>query len=107
MELALSLEKLTNEKLLSLHGVAAQNNDPQMTEFIEREFLAEQVEAIKKIADFVTQLRLVGKGHGMNQVSMSLIAKLDLVTQTKSKFVLENSKVHVLNYDFYNLSGCT
>ncbi|CAL5349154.1 unnamed protein product [Camellia sinensis] len=42
MELALSLEKLTNEKLLSLHGVAAQNNDPQMTEFIEREFLAEQ-----------------------------------------------------------------
>ncbi|KAF5948565.1 hypothetical protein HYC85_014522 [Camellia sinensis] len=34
-------------------------------------------------------------------------AKLDLVTQAKSKFVLENSKVHVLNYDFYSLSGCT
>ncbi|CAK9150430.1 unnamed protein product [Ilex paraguariensis] len=65
MELALSLEKLTNEKLLSLHSVADRNNDPQMAEFIEREFLSEQVEAIKKIADYVTQLRLVGKGHGV------------------------------------------
>ncbi|XP_058214658.1 ferritin, chloroplastic [Rhododendron vialii] len=65
MELALSLEKLTNEKLLNLHSVADQNNDPQMTEFIESEFLSEQVEAIKKIADYVTQLRLVGKGHGV------------------------------------------
>lgn len=65
MELALSLEKLTNEKLLSLHRVAEQNNDPQLQDFIESEFLYEQVEAIKKIADFVTQLRMVGKGHGV------------------------------------------
>ena len=28
-------------------------------------FLLDQVEAIKKIAEYVTQLRLVGKGHGM------------------------------------------
>ncbi|KAI8005321.1 60S ribosomal protein L22-2 [Camellia lanceoleosa] len=34
-------------------------------------------------------------------------AKLDLVTQTKCKFVLENRKVHILNFDFYSLSGCT
>ncbi|XP_057983703.1 ferritin-3, chloroplastic-like [Malania oleifera] len=65
MELALSLEKLTNEKLLNLHSVAEENNDAQMAEFIEREFLSEQVEAIKKIADYVTQLRLVGRGHGV------------------------------------------
>ncbi|KAK9291296.1 hypothetical protein L1049_009486 [Liquidambar formosana] len=69
MELALSLEKLTNEKLLHLHSVADRNNDPQMTEFIEREFLSEQVEAIKKIAGYVAQLRRVGKGHGTNQIS--------------------------------------
>ncbi|KDO63247.1 hypothetical protein CISIN_1g023956mg [Citrus sinensis] len=43
MELALSLEKLTNEKLLSLHSVADRNNDPQMAEFVESEFLGEQV----------------------------------------------------------------
>ncbi|GAB4857326.1 Dysferlin [Ancistrocladus abbreviatus] len=65
MELTLSLEKLVNEKLLQLHGVAEQNNDPQMQEFIESEFLSEQVEAIKKISEYVTQLRMVGKGHGV------------------------------------------
>ncbi|KAG0466350.1 hypothetical protein HPP92_017930 [Vanilla planifolia] len=65
MELTLSLERLVNEKLLHLHSVAEQNNDPQMTEFIEREFLEEQVEAIKKIAEYVSQLRRVGKGHGV------------------------------------------
>ncbi|KAL3531655.1 hypothetical protein ACH5RR_005176 [Cinchona calisaya] len=64
MEIALSLEKLTNEKLLNLHSVADSNNDPQMADFIESEFLGEQVEAIKKIAEYVTQLRMVGKGHG-------------------------------------------
>ncbi|XP_060202482.1 ferritin-4, chloroplastic-like [Lycium barbarum] len=65
MELALSLEKLTNEKLLTLHSVADRNNDSEMQDFVEREFLAEQVEAIKKIAEYVTQLRMVGKGHGV------------------------------------------
>ena len=65
MELALSLEKLVNEKLLCLHVVADRNNDPQLADFIESEFLAEQVEAIKKISDYVSQLRRVGKGHGV------------------------------------------
>nr|GMC90124.1 ferritin-3, chloroplastic-like [Ipomoea batatas] len=65
MELALSLEKLVNEKLLNLHAVADKNNDVEMQDFVEREFLVEQVEAIKKIAEYVTQLRMVGKGHGV------------------------------------------
>ncbi|KMT12393.1 hypothetical protein BVRB_5g103250 [Beta vulgaris subsp. vulgaris] len=65
MELALSLEKLVNEKLLNLHSVAEKHNDVQLQEFVESEFLNEQVEAIKKIADYVTQLRMVGKGHGV------------------------------------------
>ncbi|KAJ8753850.1 hypothetical protein K2173_000104 [Erythroxylum novogranatense] len=65
MELALSLEKLTNEKLLCLHKVAVENNDPQMADFVETEYLTEQVEAIKKIAEYITQLRMVGKGHGL------------------------------------------
>ncbi|XP_020236792.1 ferritin-2, chloroplastic [Cajanus cajan] len=63
MELALSLEKLTNEKLLHVHSVASRNNDPQLADFIESEFLYEQVKSIKKIAEYVAQLRLVGKGH--------------------------------------------
>ncbi|XP_072983621.1 ferritin-2, chloroplastic-like [Typha latifolia] len=65
MELALSLEKLTNEKLLNLHSVAERCNDVQMANFIENNFLEEQVEAVKKISEYVAQLRRVGKGHGV------------------------------------------
>ncbi|KAL8224074.1 hypothetical protein R6Q57_019549 [Mikania cordata] len=65
MELALSLEKLTNEKLLQLHEVADKNNDVHLADFVESEFLGEQVEAIKKISEYVAQLRRVGKGHGV------------------------------------------
>uniref|UniRef100_A0A7N0RIM2 Ferritin n=1 Tax=Kalanchoe fedtschenkoi TaxID=63787 RepID=A0A7N0RIM2_KALFE len=65
MELALSLEKLTNEKLLNLHRVATENKDVQLCDFVESEFLTEQVEAIKKISEYVAQLRRVGKGHGV------------------------------------------
>ncbi|KAI3986897.1 hypothetical protein MKX01_014598 [Papaver californicum] len=65
MELALSLEKLTNEKLLHLHSVAEANNDVQLSDFVESTFLTEQVEAIKKISEFVAQLRRIGKGHGV------------------------------------------
>lgn len=65
MELALSLEKLTNEKLLNLHSVASKHNDVQLTDFVESEYLTEQVESIKKISEYVAQLRRVGKGHGV------------------------------------------
>ncbi|OAY41544.1 ferritin-3, chloroplastic [Manihot esculenta] len=79
MELALSLEKLTNEKLLSLYSVADQSNDPEMTEFIAREFLKEQVEDIKRIAEYVTQLRMVGKGHGVWHFDQMLLHEDDAV----------------------------
>ncbi|OIW00859.1 hypothetical protein TanjilG_12800 [Lupinus angustifolius] len=77
LELTLSLEKLVNEKLLNLHSVAVSNNDPQLADFIESEFLTEQVEAIKKIAEYVTQLRLVGKGHGLWHFDQSLLHDLE------------------------------
>nr|XP_024385820.1 ferritin-3, chloroplastic-like isoform X2 [Physcomitrium patens] len=72
MELALALEKLTNEKLFQLHQAAADANDHQMTEFIEREFLTEQVEAIKKVSEYVSQLRRVGQGHGVYHFDLQL-----------------------------------
>ncbi|KAK7276422.1 hypothetical protein RIF29_17561 [Crotalaria pallida] len=65
MELALSLEKLTNEKLLNLHWVASKTGDVHLADFVESEFLGEQVEAIKKISEYVAQLRRVGKGYGV------------------------------------------
>ncbi|XP_061368255.1 ferritin-3, chloroplastic-like [Gastrolobium bilobum] len=79
MELALSLEKLVNEKLLHLHSVADRNNDPQLADYIESEFLYEQVKAIKKISEYVTQLRMVGKGHGVWHFDQRLLHEEELV----------------------------
>ncbi|PUZ43386.1 hypothetical protein GQ55_8G004700 [Panicum hallii var. hallii] len=73
MELALALEKLVNEKLHNLHAVATRCNDPQLTDFIESEFLSEQVEAIKKVSEYVAQLRRVGKGHGVWHFDQKLL----------------------------------
>ncbi|XP_009591924.1 ferritin-2, chloroplastic [Nicotiana tomentosiformis] len=79
MELALSLEKLTNEKLLNLHALAIRNNDVQLADFVESEYLQEQVEAIKKISEYVAQLRRVGKGHGVWHFDKMLLQKEEAV----------------------------
>eukprot|EP00271_Cylindrocystis_brebissonii_P014164 TRINITY_DN35424_c0_g1_i1.p1 TRINITY_DN35424_c0_g1~~TRINITY_DN35424_c0_g1_i1.p1 ORF type:complete len:258 (+),score=64.03 TRINITY_DN35424_c0_g1_i1:157-930(+) len=72
MELVLALEKLTNEKLLQLHAVADQNNDPQLADFVESEFLQDQVDDIQKVSEMVSQLRRVGKGLGVYQFDLQL-----------------------------------
>jgi len=65
LESALSLERTVNEKLLALHKVASENNDPHLSDFVEEHFLDEQVESIKKLADLITRLKLVGEGLGV------------------------------------------
>ena len=65
LEDALALEKEVNEKLLRMHSVADAQNDPQMTDFIEGHFLNEQVDAIKDLADKITNLKRVGDGLGV------------------------------------------
>jgi len=64
LEAALELEKSVNQALLELHGVAASKSDPQMCDFIETHFLTEQVEAIKELADMITQYKRCGTGLG-------------------------------------------
>lgn len=64
MELGLSLEKLNFDKLLHLWEAVDQSGDPQLTQYIE-DMLQDQVEDIKKAADYVSQLRRVGTGHGV------------------------------------------
>ena len=44
----------------------------QMADFIESEFLEEQVEAIKQISDYITQLKRVGSGLGEFQFDKDL-----------------------------------
>uniref|UniRef100_A0A8C4R7W0 Ferritin n=1 Tax=Eptatretus burgeri TaxID=7764 RepID=A0A8C4R7W0_EPTBU len=73
LQSALQLEKSVNRSLLDLHGVASDKNDPQMCDFLEREFLDEQVQAIKKLGDFVTNLKRLGvPANGVGEVKLSL-----------------------------------
>nr|KYP56480.1 hypothetical protein KK1_002721 [Cajanus cajan] len=69
MELALSLEKLTNEKLLNVHSSFVSFMFTLMlvnaNSFLRTCCISFDVEAIKKISEYVAQLRRVGKGHGV------------------------------------------
>jgi ferritin heavy chain len=64
MEAALALEKTVNQALLDLHKVADGHGDAQMCDFLESEYLEEQVEAIKDISDRITNIKRVGTGLG-------------------------------------------
>lgn len=64
MELSLSLERLNYDKLLHLWEVMEAEADAQASHFIEY-MLEEQAKDIKETADYVSQLRRVGKGHGV------------------------------------------
>merc|ERR1719402_864854 len=44
MQTALALEKSVNQALLDLHKIADSHGDAQMCDFIENEYLSEQVE---------------------------------------------------------------
>jgi len=64
LEAALQLEKTVNQALLDLHAISTNKNDPQMCDFIESEYLEEQVESIKQLSDYITNLKRVGPGLG-------------------------------------------
>jgi len=62
---ALTLEKKVNQSLLELHKAADSHNDAHLTDFLEGEFLTEQVDAIKELGDFITRATRAGeKGLG-------------------------------------------
>uniref|UniRef100_G3NRD8 Ferritin n=1 Tax=Gasterosteus aculeatus aculeatus TaxID=481459 RepID=G3NRD8_GASAC len=50
------LEKNVNQALLDLHKLASEHGDPHMCDFLETHYLNEQVEAIKKLGDHITNL---------------------------------------------------
>lgn len=64
MAAALELEKKVNDNLLTLHSVASGHMDVNLCDFLETNYLQEQVDAIKEIADHVTNLKRVGEGLG-------------------------------------------
>lgn len=72
VEAALAYEKKVNASLLALHKVAEAANDPQLTDYIEGEFLKEQVESIKEIGDLVTRMKRAGDGLGVHIIDKEL-----------------------------------
>ena len=56
-KLALELEKYINQKLLDLHKVSDSNHDPQFCDYIEGNFLNEQVESISQISKIISVFR--------------------------------------------------
>ena len=64
--IALNLEKSINKKLLGLHKVAEECGDPQFSDYIEGNFLNEQVEAISEISKIISVLeRFDGDQHAI------------------------------------------
>lgn len=58
-------ENFLFQSLLELHALGGVHNDPNFVDFLETEFLHEQVDAIKEISDYVTNLERVGDGLGV------------------------------------------
>lgn len=71
MDLALQLEKFVYMKLLDLHKVAENADDPQMQDYVESH-MDHQVDAIKKTADYVARLKRVATPHGIYHIDLEL-----------------------------------
>ena len=63
---ALNMEKTINTSLLNLHKVADENNDPQFCDYLESDFLEEQVESINELSKLIAQIKRIGNdNHGI------------------------------------------
>jgi len=72
MEAALELEKTVNQSLLTMHVTAGEKGDAHLCDFLESNYLDEQVEGIKEIGDMVTKLKRVGDGLGIHIMDKEL-----------------------------------
>merc|ERR1739844_449099 len=66
VEAALELEKTVNQSLLDLHKACDSKGDAHLCDFIEAEFLGEQVEGIKELGDLITKIKRAGDGLGLH-----------------------------------------
>jgi len=70
LEYARKLEVAVNDSLLDLH----ENADPQFQDFLEGNYLGEQVEAINSISALIRKLMRVGPGLGEHTIDKELQA---------------------------------
>ena len=63
-----------NQSLLDLHKVGQDVNDAHFCDFLETEYLGEQVDAIKEISDLITKMIRAGDGLGLHTIDKELEA---------------------------------
>jgi len=72
---ALTLERKVNNALLDLHWIAQNDNDAHLADFLEAEFLSEQVDSIRELSGFLTVLkRLQNDPLGLHQLDEELFS---------------------------------
>merc|ERR1712026_487123 len=67
LEKALALERQVNESLLQLHAIAGKHNDAHLCDYLESEFLNEQVESINEISKMITNAKRCGDNLGVGR----------------------------------------
>jgi len=70
LEAALELEKTVNQSLLDMHK--ASDGDAHLSDFLEENFLDEQVEGIKEISSFITKMKRAGPGLGFHIIDKEI-----------------------------------
>ncbi|GFY68860.1 soma ferritin [Trichonephila inaurata madagascariensis] len=64
LEAALALEKSVNQNLLDLRQLAEKYEDFQLCDFLDTEYLHEQIKEIKEVGDFISSWNRAGPGLG-------------------------------------------
>ncbi|XP_039112334.1 ferritin heavy chain-like [Hyaena hyaena] len=82
MEYAFHLEKAMNQSLLDLHQLATLKKDAHLCSFLESNYLHEQVKAISKLSDYITNLSKMETME--NSMADSLFDKLSLGNSDKN-----------------------
>ena len=75
LETALDLEKTVNQSILDMHQVGSEKGDAQFCDFVESQFLSEQVDAIKELADWIKKLKQAGPGLGYHVIDQEIGGK--------------------------------
>lgn len=71
-EYALKLEKEVYNNLLKLHKLAEEKNDPSFADYLEGNFLNEQLESINQISTYISQIsKIKFDGFGLFQFDLS------------------------------------
>ena len=64
-----------NQSLLDIHKVASDLGDAHLCDFLESQYLSEQVDGIKEIGDLVTKIKRAGEGLGLLIIDKEIMSE--------------------------------